>query len=164
MERQNDSTDEGTTLSSSRILLFRSFALSLFRLLLSSFSCLLALTSLLQELIADSNKHGGSKYTSTEASYYVRSSSNNLSDASLNNLNNLHNPDVQHALLSQKSLLQVHAKLYERHRVKEIVELLKIMLLSNISYHAQALQAYSSLLESLVVIEDSVQDPDDYLQ
>lgn len=94
----------------------------------------------------------------------ITSPTDQQNEQHLMSLNNQNNPDIQHAILNQKSLLQIHSKLYERHRVKEIVELLKIMLLSNISYHAQALQAYSSLLESLIVIEDSVQDPEDYQQ
>lgn len=53
-----------------------------------------------------------------------------------------------------KSLLPIHAKLFEKHRLQEMKALLRQMLIKQLSYHAKALESYSQLLECLSEIED----------
>lgn len=53
-----------------------------------------------------------------------------------------------------KSLLPVHAKLFEKHRLQEFQSFFKYLLHKEITYHAAALESYSQLLECLSEIEE----------
>jgi hypothetical protein len=60
--------------------------------------------------------------------------------------------DTTHALV--RSLLPIHAKLFEKHRVTELKAFLRQLLTKQIAFHARSLEAYSQLLECLSEIED----------
>ena len=53
-----------------------------------------------------------------------------------------------------KSLLPVHARLFEKHRLQDMKALLRQMLTKQLTYHAKALESYSQLMECLSEIED----------
>ncbi len=52
-----------------------------------------------------------------------------------------------------KSFLPIHAKLFEKHRVQQVKQILKQLLFREIAYHSKALEAYSQLFECLMEIE-----------
>jgi hypothetical protein len=53
------------------------------------------------------------------------------------------------------SVLTVHAKLFEKHRIMNMKKLFYELLWHEITYHSQAVEAYSQLLECLSVVDDS---------
>lgn len=53
-----------------------------------------------------------------------------------------------------QSSLAVHMKLFEKHRIQELKQMLRQMILNEVTYHAKALESYSALLECLMEIED----------
>lgn len=55
-------------------------------------------------------------------------------------------PAVQATL---KTLLPVHMKLFEKHRLVEMKKLLRNMIMNDVQYHAKALEAYSQLMECI---------------
>lgn len=71
------------------------------------------------------------------------------------------NPNVASSISTEpnnlqllKSILPIHAKLFEKHRIQESKQLFKLLLLREIQYHAVALESYSQLLECLSEIEE----------
>jgi len=74
---------------------------------------------------------------------------------------NLHDPSTAQQLLPTpltakfdiKSFLPIHAKLFEKHRIYHMKQLLRAVLNREIGYHAKALEAYSQLFECLMEIE-----------
>jgi hypothetical protein len=52
-----------------------------------------------------------------------------------------------------RSLLPIHAKLFEKHRLQEMKAFFRLLLTKEIAYHAKALESYSSLLECLSEID-----------
>jgi hypothetical protein len=71
----------------------------------------------------------------------------------VNNNNNIDDPYTPNALLI-KSLLPIHAKLFEKHRLQEFKSLFRGILRKEIEYHAVALESYSQLMECLTEIEE----------
>jgi hypothetical protein len=69
------------------------------------------------------------------------------------NNNNIDDPYTPNALLI-KSLLPVHAKLFEKRRLQEFKSLFRGILRKEIEYHAVALESYSQLMECLTEIEE----------
>ena len=63
-------------------------------------------------------------------------------------------PNEPSNLLLLKSVLPVHAKLFEKHRIQESKQFFKLLLTREIHYHAMALESYSQLLECLSEIEE----------
>lgn len=51
------------------------------------------------------------------------------------------------------SVLPIHAKLFEKHRVQGLKSLFKDLLLTEIKYHAKAMESYSQLLECLHAVD-----------
>lgn len=57
--------------------------------------------------------------------------------------------------LEMKSLLPIHAKLFEKHRIEDMRVLLKNMLLQQVIMHAKALESYSQLFECVCALNEN---------
>jgi hypothetical protein len=53
-----------------------------------------------------------------------------------------------------RSLLPIHAKLFEKHRLQGMKSFFRLLLTKEIAYHAKALESYSSLFECLSEIDN----------
>lgn len=62
--------------------------------------------------------------------------------------------DVSDAQFVQ-STLQVHAKLFEKHRVQSLKKLLHSLLHAELQYHCKVVQELSTVLQDLALVDEN---------